>query len=233
LEDFKAMSKTKSNPFAVLKPETQKWLEHFEAARALNTKTTLTEKDVITQVKALRTPGGINTRKITDYIERQLTPSPLTPSGVPRGFPMEWSAEFDASVRSMKQQPLAKVAESRRLALTLENCRDFREVLNHVSDFRNKDEYGPTVIFWLRVKILNINFLYGNYPNRSEYFLNSEYFRMVVWGLIYGFYEGYFVDQNGKLIQPEGKQVINPETSITAFPKSEPAAVSISAKPRD
>src|SRR6266545_1621155 len=85
--------------------ETRQWLDDYEVVR-LRGKDGLTEKDIRRQIKVLGTPGGINQRKIADYLERRLVPDILTARGVPRQFTEDWSSEFDASIRSMRHLPL-------------------------------------------------------------------------------------------------------------------------------
>src|SRR5262245_51253806 len=120
--------------------ETEKLLEHYHAARELQTKELLTEGDLKKQIRAMRTRGGINTRKLIDYIERGLIPAPLVSGrGVQRMFPRETAAEFDSSVRLASHLPLTGVREAARLARILESCRNSREVLGHVADFRSKE----------------------------------------------------------------------------------------------
>lgn len=217
---------------ATINKETEKWLSDYHAARELQGKETLSEKDVKKQTRVLGTPGGVNTRKAIDYIERVLVPGVLTPRGVPRGFPKDWAAEFDASVRSGKYEPLAKVAEARRHALIFENCRDYRDVLTRRNDFRGKEHLAALIIFWLRAKYINLKMLYVNdeYKQRHDYFM-SDGFSLLVWGLCHGFYDGYTVDEKGNLIRPQGKEPLNPEESLKDFSTNEQPTMS--AKARD
>jgi len=225
--------------------KTEKPLKDFFEAQALKDKEALSEKDVVQQIKALKTPGSINYRIMTDYMQKKLAPESLTRQGFQRSFPREWAAEFNASRRCSRYFTQPRVAEARRLALTLEACRDSRDVLNREADFRGKQFLAGLIISWLQMKITFYCYLYGDdaYPRkRFEYFVGSrkQEFELVVFSLTHGVYEGATIDPYGeRIVWPQGKESPpDPETSIKDFPPLTSYmtlvnAGSVLAKPRE
>jgi len=212
--------------------QTEKLLADIYAARELEAKPLLTEKDIYVQIKAMRTPGGFNTRKAIDYMTRRLAPTTNTPRNVARGFPREWAAEFDASVRGLAHFRLADIADARALALVLESCRGPKDVLGHTADFRGKEHLEPIIIYWTVVKHTNMRFLYEDFPKDRSDFFASQDFRLVVFGLCNGFYEGCSINAAGELQRPDKRTLPDPESALTGFiADDEPAAMA--AKSRD
>jgi len=202
--------------------DAQNLLKDYFDAGTLRNKGELSEKDVFKQIKAMRTPGGINLRGITEYIAKKVVGESLSSQGSPRRFEKDWSPEYDASRRSVKFFSLAEIAEARRLARVFEACHDARDVLNHEAEFRGKPFLAPLIIFWLRVKIKNYCYLYGDnaYPQARFAYFKSHEFEIVVFSLTHGVFHGATIDpNNGRVVWPQGKESPpNPETSINNFP---------------
>ena len=134
----------------------------------------LSDKTVIKEIKQLGTPGGANARKLIFYAERGLISPPVAgrSGGQSKNAGLPWnSSEYDASVRSAARLSLSVVAEIRGLALILWACRDFRDVLSHISDFRGKEALEPYIIYWMGVFAADLKLLYGDFLNASDWII--------------------------------------------------------------